>query len=252
MKLKTIEIDGNTYAEIKDGKPVYDDNGKENTYDAPAMHVTIGRLNKEAQTHREAKESLETKLTGFGDLDPAAARDALTTLSNIDQKKLIDADKVAQIKLDAVTPIQTLLDAALDEKNTLISQYSTAQINASFLGSKYIEDNLAIPADMVQAAFARNFEWQDGAIVAKDSNGLPILNNSGAAATFDEALEKIVDHYPHRDSILKGAGQAGSGANPPGNGSVTNMRRAQFDALPVHQQQKYAASVANGEATLTD
>jgi len=253
MKLKTIEVDGNTYAELKDGQPVYiDDNGKQQTYDAPAMHAIIGKLNKEAQGHREAKEALEARVTAFGDLDPAEARKALTTLKNIDQKKLIDADKVAQIKQEAIQPIQDQLNAALKEKDALTNQYATAQINASFAGSKFVKDNLAIPADMVQAAFARNFEWKDGVVVAKDGNGLPILNNSGAPASFDEALEKIVDQYPNKDAIMKGAGHSGSGAQPPNGSGKSTMKRATFESLPGHERQKYAASVAKGEVTLVD
>ena len=53
MKLKTIEKDGATYAEVKEGKPVYvNDDGSEAAVDLPGTAATISRLNGEAKTHR--------------------------------------------------------------------------------------------------------------------------------------------------------------------------------------------------------
>src|SRR5690606_6729424 len=79
MKLKTLEVDGKTYAEVQDGKPVYvEDDGKEVAFDAPGTRNTISRLNAEAKSHREAKEAAEKALKGFeGIEDPAAAIKAL-------------------------------------------------------------------------------------------------------------------------------------------------------------------------------
>ena len=83
MKLKTLEVDGKTYAEVQDGKPVYvEDDGKEVAFDAPGTRNTISRLNAEAKSHREAKEAAEKALKGFeGIEDPAAAIKALETVA---------------------------------------------------------------------------------------------------------------------------------------------------------------------------
>ncbi|GGO89046.1 hypothetical protein GCM10011348_45880 [Marinobacterium nitratireducens] len=256
MKLKLIEVDGKQYAEVQDGKPVYTgDDGSVTTYDAPAMHATIGRLNAEAKGHREAKEALEAKIGAFGDLDPEKARKALETVGNLDQKKLIDAGEVEKVKAEISSAFQKQLDQAKAEAEQLRTQHAQDRISAAFSGSKFIGEKLAIPGDMVMAAFGKNFEYKDGKIVAKDTNGNPIYSksNPGEIASFDEALERIVETYPHRDSILKGSGQSGSGAGAPeGGGNVRTVTREQFSQLSPADQAKYAQAANKGEMKIVD
>src|ERR1043165_2791335 len=96
MKLKFDEKGG---VVVQDGKPVYvHDDGKEVAFDAPATVATIGRLNSEAKTHRERWEAAEAKLVAFGDLDPEQAKKAVSTARNLDDKKLVDAGQVEQVK----------------------------------------------------------------------------------------------------------------------------------------------------------
>ena len=53
MKLKTVTIEGKTYAEVDGDKPIYiHDDGKEAPHDAAHTVATISRLNGEAKTHR--------------------------------------------------------------------------------------------------------------------------------------------------------------------------------------------------------
>lgn len=252
MKLKTVEVDGKTYAETQEGKPVYvADDGKESVYDAPAMHQSISRLNHESKTHREAKEALEAQVAAFKDLDPEKARKALEIVKNLDDKKLIDAGEVERVKAETAKAFQAKLDEAKAENEKLKSQYSTEKINAAFAASKFIKDKLAVPPDMVQATFSRNFVFKDGQINPVDSNGNPIYSDSnpGNVATFDEALEKIVQSYPYRDSILKGSGQSGSGTEGVNESGKRTITRKQFESLPPDQQQKYATSK---EVQITD
>ena len=50
MKLKTVEVEGTTYAVVEDGKPVYvHDDNKEIPFDAPGTVAKIGQLNGEAK-----------------------------------------------------------------------------------------------------------------------------------------------------------------------------------------------------------
>lgn len=103
MKLKTVEINGKQYAEIDTaGLPVYvHDDGKEIGFDAPLAIKKITELNGEAKNHRLAKEAAEEKLAKFAAIeDPKKAIEALEMLSKIDQKKLIDAGQVDQVKAE--------------------------------------------------------------------------------------------------------------------------------------------------------
>ncbi|MCA4286808.1 hypothetical protein LDY35_18895, partial [Acinetobacter baumannii] len=108
MKLKTVTIDGKVYAEVDGDKPIYiHDDGKEMPHDAPHSVATIARLNNEAKTHREAKEAAEKALKAFeGIEDPAAAKKALQTIQNLDDKKLVDAGEVEKVKAEAIKAVE--------------------------------------------------------------------------------------------------------------------------------------------------
>ncbi len=61
MKLKTVEVNGKSYAEVdSSGLPVYvHDDGQEVGFDAVQAVGKISSLNGEAKSHREAKEAVE-------------------------------------------------------------------------------------------------------------------------------------------------------------------------------------------------
>lgn len=253
MKIKTFEHDEKTYAELQDGKPVYvGDDGKETTYDPVAMHVSISRLNNESKTHREAKETAEAALKIFEDIDPKSAKKALDIVKNLDDKKLIDAGEVARVVKEKTDAFQLKLDESKAETEALRSKYSTEKINTAFASSEYIKEKLAVPSDMAQATFGKHFIFKEGLMTPVDDSGNTIYSDSnpGDVATFDEAMEKVIKSYAHRDSILKGSGHNGSGSAPPDDGSgKRTISRKQHAAMSPLDQHKYAT---NPDITITD
>lgn len=221
MKLKTIEVDGKQYAEIQDGKPVYvEDDGKEVAFDAVGTRATITRLNAEAKSHRERAEAAEKTAKAFeGIEDAAAARKALELVANLDAKKLVDAGEIEKVKAEIGKAFETKLGEATTRAEQLEQQLYAEKIGGSFARSKVIADKLAIPADMVQARFGQQFKIEDGKVVAYDGNGNKLYSRArpGELADFDEALETLVEQYPHKDHILKASGANGGGA-PNGSG----------------------------------
>lgn len=210
MKLKTVTIDGKTFAEVQDGRPLYvHDDGKEVAFDAPGTVATISRLNGEAKGHREAKEAVEAKLKAFeGVEDGEAARKALETVRNIKDGELIAAGKVEEIKAAAKKAAEEQVAAAnkahaeelattRKERDTLQAQLYDEKIGGSFSRSKFIADKVAIPADLLQAQFGQRFKVEEGRIVAYDQAGNKIFSRvkPGDVADFDEALEVLVDAY---------------------------------------------------------
>lgn len=236
MKLKTIEIEGKTYAVIQDGKPVYThDDGKEIAFDAPATVAKIGQLNGEAKGHRERAEAAEAKLKGFeGIEDPAAALKAIATIKNLDDKKLVDAGEVEKVKAEAIKAVRAEFEPVVAERDKLKGDLFNEKIGGSFARSKYIADKLAIPSDLVQARFGDRFKIEDGKTVAYDAQGNKIYSRAkpGELADFEEAIDMIVDSYPHKDTILKGSGASGGGAGQSGaGGGAKSISRAQFEQL---------------------
>lgn len=237
MQLKTVEVNGQKYAEIDDkGCPVYlHEDGKEIGFDATQAVSKIASLNGEAKSHREAKELAEASLAKFSGIeDPAKALEALGMMTKIDQKKLIDAGAVDQVKAEITKSFQAQLDEANGKAQTLQSQLYNSMIGGSFNGSKFITEKMAIPADFVQARFGEAFKIEDGNMVAYDPSGNKIYSRSkpGELAGFDEALEFLVEQYPQKDHILKASGNTGGGSRPSQHqAGQKTMKRSAFDSL---------------------
>lgn len=236
MTLKTVTVDGKTYAEISDGKPVYVDGDKEIAFDAPGTVATISRLNGEAKGHREAKEAAEAKLKLFDGLDATAARDAIDKLSKIDAKKLVEAGDMDAAIQAAIKPYADKLSTADKTITDLTSSLSKAVIGNAFGQSKYAAEKLT-PAgvDLVRTMFGDRLKVEDGKVVGYDANGQKLYSEArpGELASFDEAVESLVNAYPFKDHILKGGNQSGGGSKP-GNGKgagAKTIARKQFEAL---------------------
>jgi hypothetical protein len=263
MKLK---LDDAGHVVVSDGKPIYvTDDGKEVPFDAPAAVAKITALNGEAMGHRKRFEDAEAKVKAFeGITDPAAALKALETVKSLDAGQLVQAGKVDEIKAAAITAIEEKHRAAAKahademarikgELEALTGRYHGEKIAAQFSGSKYIADKIAVPADMIRAAFGSQFKVEaDGKVVAYDPSGNKMysLAKPGELADFDEALEMLVGSYAHRDHILKGSGASGSGARGSNGtgGTGKTMPRAQFEKMGAADKAK---AVADG-FTFTD
>lgn len=253
MKLK---LDENGAVVVQDGKPVYvGEDGKEAAYDAPAMHATISRLNREAQGHREAKEAAEKALKAFEGLDPDKARKAVEIASNLDQSKLVEAGKVEEIKTAAIKAMEAKYQPIVEAHEKLQRELYAERLGAKFASSKFISERTILPPDIAQATFGQHFTIEDGRIVAKDANGQPIYSAANPAnlADFDEAIETLVSGYAHRDRILRGTNHSGSGTAPVDGGAGNRkMSREQFAKLNAAQQAKFAQAVREGGAELID
>lgn len=216
MKIKTVTIEGKTYAEVNEqGLPLYiHDDGKEVAHDALQTVATISRLNGEAKTNRERYETAETTLKAFeGIEDPSAAKKALETLKNFDDKKLVDAGEVEKVKAEAIKAVEDKYAPIVQERDAFQSQLHNELIGGGFARSKFIQDNIAVPVDMIQATFGKSFQIEGGKVVAVGADGQKIYSRArpGEVADFDEALEVLVDGYQHKDSILNGNRSGGGG-----------------------------------------
>lgn len=239
MKLK---LDANGNVVVENGMPVYvHDDGKEIPFDAAAAMGKISQLNGEAKTHREAKEAAEANLSKFsGITDPAKALEALDMMTKIDQKKLIDAGAVDQVKAEITKVYQQQLDEANGKSKTLETQLYQEMIGGRFGSSAFIKDKVAIPADFVQARFGEAFKIEEGKVVAYDQQGNKVYSRAkpGELADFDEALETLIEQYPQKDHILKASGNSGGGSQQSQHqAGQKTMKREAFDSLDVTGKQ---------------
>ncbi|WP_289353862.1 DUF6651 domain-containing protein [Acinetobacter baumannii] len=216
MKLKTVTIEGKSYAVINEqGHPVYiHDDGKEVGFDAPRAISKIDELGTEAKNHRLAKEQAEASLKAFEGIDdPAAAKKAIETLKNFDDKKLVDAGEVEKVKAEAIKAVEEKYAPIVKERDEYQAQLHNELIGGGFARSKYIQENLSVPADMIQAQFGKNFKIEEGKVIAYGADGQKIFSRvrPGEVADFDEALESLISGYQFKDSILKPSQASGGG-----------------------------------------
>jgi len=238
--------------------------GKEAPLDGDSTIATISRLNGEAKSHREAKEAAEAALKPFKDAgisDPAAAAKALATVKNLDDKKLVDAGDVERVKSEAIKATEEKYAPFVKKSETLEAQLNQHLIGGAFASSKFIAEKFAAegPAgvEIARALFSNRLKVEDGKVVGYDANGNKLFSRArpGELADPEEAIELLVDAYPHKASILKGTGSSGSGASgggAAGAGGKKTFTRAQFEALAPGDQAAAAKDMRDGKAVLTD
>lgn len=196
--------------------------GEESTLDGDVTHATISRLNGEARGHREAKEQAEGKLKVYEGLDdPEAARKALETVRNLDQKKLVDAGEIEKVRNEIKSAFQSQLDAEKKRGDAAETALFNSTIATAFATSTAIKSRFAIPADFVQARFGDRFGIEEGKVYGVDEAGQKIYSqvNPGLVADFDEALMLMVDKHPEKKSFLKGNDSSGGGSGGQGGGA---------------------------------
>jgi hypothetical protein len=217
----------------EDGLPFVIDDSKEGAepygLDGIGLMAKIPSLQKEAKEKRIELKQAKEKLESFEELDIDVenfnswrddAKKALETVKNLDSSKLIEADKVEELKnqvrqelTDERARIEKQYKQQLKEKEESLSS-ATSQINElvvgnKFLSSSFINENLILTPKMARKVFGDKFkvETHDNQAIAVgyDENNEPIMSRSniGKYADFDEALKHLIDSDPDRDTYIK-------------------------------------------------
>jgi hypothetical protein len=81
-------------------------------------------------------------------------------------------------------------------------------LGQQFSQSKFIAEELSLPAAKARALYADHFDVEDGKVVPYDkprgaANRTPLVDAQGNHIDFEAALRKIVDADPDKDSLLK-------------------------------------------------
>ena len=262
MPLKTVEIEGKTYAEVAEGRPVYvNDDGEETGYDGEDLAAQLVTANSEAAGRRHDLARTKEQLKRYeGIEDPAAAIAALETVKNLDDKRLIDAGQADEVRTAAVSATEERWqnkwkqehEPVVAERDELQAKLHRETIGNRFAQSSYISEKVVSPREMVQAYFSDAFVFEDGKVFAKYANGETVYSksNPGQLAEFDEALEILIKGSPFRDQILKGDGKRGSGAPGPGGvqtaGGEKVMTRADANNLALNNPNEMAKRMRDG------
>lgn len=243
MKLKTVEIEGKTYAEVNEsGRVIYDDDGKTFEFDAAETYDKIKQLTGEAKSHREAKELASKEL---GEIK--------SKLEGVDLTKLVDSGKIDEAKAEIAKSFQAKIDELQQQNEKLVSDQRSSAVNSAFASSQYIKENLNMPPQVAVKTFAENVTFEDGKMVVKDTDGNPIYSRKkpGSYAEFDEAMGILVDSLPYRNDILRANNHQGSGGDN-GGGRAKVITRQEFAGMNPSDQAKVAADMRSGAVELVE
>ena len=239
FKLK-LNADGT--AVVQDGKPVFVDEEKGTELPLDANEVfnkyhTLGEENKQWRLkHKEAEAALK-QFEGLDIETVQANLDAVEKLKQVDMAKKGELEALkaefqmlADKRLTETTQgYENKLKAISEKAQALESRLTKNTIRNHFLNSAFIKENVAVPPDMIEAAFGNRFKvTEDDKVIALGEDGSPMLSEKKLTevADFEEALELMIKKYPHKDAILKNKQNPGGGMNSGGRG-IANTPEAQ-------------------------
>lgn len=247
------KLDENGNIVVQNGNPVWvDETGREGTVGVD----TIGKLNRENKTFRERAEAAENAMKPFEGLDAEAARKALETVAALGEGGVVDASKLDAMRAQIQQQYEAQIAELSGNLQSVTSQLNNTVLSAAFNSSKFISDNIAVPADLFQASFAKNFKVENGNIIPLDNKGEPIYSKKrfGEIADFEEGISILVDNYANKDRILKAPSNGGSGSGGQGGtrGAGSVVRRSDFEGMNPADQAAIAAKMSKGEVQIVD
>lgn len=249
---------------VQDGHPVwvYDD-GKESPFNAESALKKISDVTAESVGRKEKIREYETKLDALKGIDDPAkfvekANQALETVKNLDDKKLIDAKEVETLKAsvaatfnEKISGMETAFAAKEQEYQEQVSKsqstISDLLIRGQISQASFISDRTVLPPAVAFDVFKGNFKIEEvdgehrAVAVRKDGTKIMSLKDPGSFASVNEALETLVSEHPDKDRLLKGAG--GGGGTPPGNPQNNftgkTVSRQSFNSMDHGQRAKF-------------
>lgn len=245
---------------MKDGNPVWiGKDGKESPHDAGAILDRLTEVTGESVARKNKVRELESKLEVLSGIEEpekfiADAKKAMVTVKNLDDKQLIDAGKVAEIKKDLETKLaesQKTFEAELKKRDDIIAAKKEAiesrEIKGVFDRSSFIPEKSTLVPSFAFEYFRRNFkvsEEENGemSVIAVRGDGKEIFSadpkRAGKYATPEEAIEILINEHPDKDRLLKGT-TPGSGTRPGTPGGKTTISRQQFDGLDATSRSRF-------------
>jgi len=232
MKLKVNEEGAVVLSE--DGLPVWVlDDETEVAYDVPKVISDLQKANAESAGRRKKIDELEAKVKPFEGLDIDEARKAIETVKSYDDKQLLDVGEVEKVKKATgeayevrIVELQKDLTSKIEERELRLKkkdkQINDLLIKGAFTASRFLAEKTTMPTEIAYSHFGKFFtvEETDGSLrtVAAYESGEKVYSDidPGSLAQPEEAIEKLVNKCPYKDSILKGAGGSGTGAISPG------------------------------------
>lgn len=244
MPLK-LKMDGDKVV-VENGMPVFThDDGKDRPFDVNDALDNFRKLGDENKKWRTEIAALEAAYAPFKEFKIEDVQNALATHAALSKGDLKTAEQIKAMQeaakkaaedqvAAAVADLKKQLEEAKGQLTAANSSLADEKIGNAFANSPFIKNKVAIPANILKDSLGRHFKLENGEISATGYDGNPLFSKvkPGVAASFEEALELLVDGHANRDSLLRGSG-GGAGAQGSGGGAggAKTMTRTAFEAL---------------------
>ena len=183
------------------------------------------KLLREVMDNKKRLKDAEAALKAFDGIDPQAIRALLATQKTAEEEALRKAGDFETLKQRMATEHDREkgeLSVKLTESQTAIAlamkQITELTIGADFANSKFISTETVLTPNKARRIYEDHFEIEDGRTVGYDTprgskNRVQIVNGRGDPLSFDEAMKRIIDVDPDKDSLLRSTAKSGSGEN---------------------------------------
>lgn len=208
------------------------------------------KLLKEVMQKKEALKATEAtlaaaqaRLAEFDGVDPAAIRKLLK-----DQKDAEDAQLAAKGEFETLrtrmadehTRVTATLNeqiaaltAQLASKDKVVDELS---IGTQFSQSKFITEESTMAPAKARKLFGDHFDVVEGKVVAYDkprgeTDRVALVDQLGNNIAFEDAMRKIVETDPDKDSLLRSKVKSGAGSESKSVAKVPAPKDAPTDSL---------------------
>lgn len=216
---------------------------------AEAAAAAAADEGNEALTAAQAEIArLQAIADQFAGLDPEAARKAIAD-AEVAQKAAAEAEKEklkaegnfeklrelqaaeAEAAIKVAQDAQAAAEAAAKEAR---EELVKAKVETAFANSTYLQTETILPAPHAQRLYGDHVEVENGVVVVYDKPAgadkrAKIMDSKGNALPFNDAIAKLIEVDPAKDSLLKTKTFPGAGSTTtdgkPGTGEKSRHER---------------------------
>ena len=183
-------------------------------------------MKQKARADEAAAELAKAKelLKGFEGIDAAKVRALAAEAEEVERKRLVaagDFDRLTKQMGERHTAEKSTLEASIAESNlvttSLQKQIADLTVGTSFTTSKFVTEDLTLTPNKARVIYGAHFEFKDGKVIGFDkpagaSDRTMLVNSTGDALSFDEAIAKIVDADPDKNELIRSKMKSGAGS----------------------------------------
>lgn len=216
------EPKGESKDESKDQKS---DRPKTTQREAELLKEVMDKKDKLKSTQKEL-ESIRQQLKDFEGIDPQKIREMLKAQTDAEKAAAEakgDFERVKQMMAEEhakeIEKVRSEKEQAASQLQEALNRINELTIGDAFARSAFIKDELILTPAKARTVFGSHFEMQDGKVVAYDkpkgaSDRTLLVDGSGDALGFEEAVKKLVEADPDRDALLRSKLKEGAGSKP--------------------------------------